>query len=142
MPARKEIDRQVGSRKLHDPGRDEAQPKASRVPGVPGRLGGMGEGPISDLSERGKSETSSDGLGCVYVRGDGPEVQAEVEYQIRAQTGTTAGAGKRLRGAKMGTSLGLPIDEPRHGEITDVDREPIEGGNVAIKSKRKLQVSE
>ncbi len=126
--------------RMHDAGEDEAAPKRSRVPGVPGRLGGQGEGPISDLSERGKSETSDDGSGCVYVHGDGPEVAAEVQYHIRAQTGTTAGAGKRLHG--NGTRLGLPLDEPRHGEVHEVETEPVEGGNVAINRKRKLAATE
>jgi hypothetical protein len=140
--ARKEYARTVGSRQLHDPGRDEATPKASRVPGPPGRLGEMNDEPMSDLSARGRAESSAAGQGCVYVRGDGEEVRREVEYQIRAQTGTTAGAGKRTRGGKMGTSLGLPIDEPRHGEIVDADSEPIEGGNVAIEPRRKLHATE
>jgi hypothetical protein len=130
------------ARKLHDPGKDEAQPKRERASGIPGRLGGMEEGPISDLSERGKSETSDDGAGCIYIHGDGSEVSAEVEYQVRAQTGTTAGAGKRLAGTGMGTRFGLPLDEPRHGEVKYVEREPVEGGNIAINKKRKLQVTE
>lgn len=140
--ARDKIVRTVGSRQLHEPGRDEAAEKGSRLPGLPGRLGELTGGTTADLSERGKAETSADGLGTIHVRGDGPEVAAEVQFQLRAQTGTTAGAGKRTRGGKMGTTLGLPIDEPRHGEVVDADSEAIEGGNVAIEPWRKLGATE
>ena len=140
--ARNEAKRAVGSRQLHDPGRDEAGEKFARVPGPPGRIGGMEDAETSDTSARGRGETSPDGLGCIYIHGDGEEVRREVEYQTRAQTGTTAGAGKRIRGSKHGTTIGCPIDEPRHGELTDADIDPIESGNVAIKSKRKLGATE
>lgn len=130
-------------KRLHDPdeGSVDAKPKRSRVPHLPGRLGGRGEGPISDLSERGKDETSEDGLGCVYVHGDPADIAEEMQYHIRAQTGTTAGAGKRVHG--NGTRVGLPIDEPRHGEIVGVETEPVEGGeDFGVTNRRKVSVTE
>lgn len=140
--ARRDVARAVGSRQLHDPGRDEASEKFARVPGPPGRIGGMEDAETSDTSARGRGETSPDGLGCIYIHGDGDEVRREVEYQTRAQTGTTAGAGKRIRGSKSGTTFGLPIDEPRHGELSDADIDPVEGGNVAVQRRRKLGATE
>ena len=143
MPSRKAIDYEVGDRVLHDPGRDQAEPKFARVPTLPGRLGGRDEGPISDLSRRGKDETSPDGAGCIYVHGDPASLADEIAYHVRQQTGTTAGAGKRLRGAKMGTTLGLPIGEPRHGEVVDCETEPVEGMTPrGVPSRRKLQATE
>jgi hypothetical protein len=143
MPSRKTIDYEVGDRVLHDPGRNKAESKFARVPGLPGRLGGRNDEPISDLSARGKDETSPDGLGCIYVHGDSASLAAEIEYHVRQQTGTTAGAGKRLRGAKMGTAAGLPIGEPRHGEIMDAETEPVEGMTPrGVPAKRKLQATE
>jgi len=127
------------TKKLHDPGEDTARDKRSRGATPPGRLGGRGDEPMSDLSARGKNETSSDGF-AVNVRGDGPEVAEEVEYQIQRQTGTTAGAGKRI--SALGTDLGLPLDEPPHGEVKYAEREPVEGGTVGIQRKRKLEVTE
>lgn len=130
-------------KRLHDPdeGSVNAAPKRSRVPGLPGRLGGRGEGPISDLTERGKDETSEDGVGCLYVHGDPADIAAEIEYHIRAQTGTTAGAGKRVHG--NGTRFGLPIDEPRHGEVMAAETEPVEGMTPrGVPARRKLQATE
>lgn len=109
------------TRKMHDPGEDEAAPKGSRIPAPPGRFG------------------ADEGL-RVNVRGDGPEIAAEVQYHIRAQTGTTAGAGKRIKG--LGTTFGLPLDEPQHGELSDAESESIEGGNIAIQPRRKLAATE
>lgn len=130
-------------KRLHDPdeGSILAKSKRSRVPHLPGRLGGRDEGAVSDLSRRGKDETTEDGLGCVYVHGDPADIAEEIQYHIRAQTGTTAGAGKRVHG--NGTRVGLPLDEPRHGEIVGVETEPVEGGTTAgVTSRRKLAVTE
>jgi len=129
-------------KKLHDPdeGSVEAKSKRSRVPHLPGRIGGRGEGAISNLEERGKDETTQDGLGCLYVHGDPADIAEEIQYHIRAQTGTTAGAGKRVHG--NGTRFGLPVDEPRHGEIEGVETEPVEGDGTGTTEGRKLSVTE
>jgi len=129
-------------RKLHDPGRLVGKSKSSKVPGPPGRVGSRDDVPPG----RGVDETQSE-EGCIYIRGDGPEMAAEVEYQWRAQTGTTSGAGKRLAGTGMGTRFGLPLDEPRHGELKYVEHEPIEGDVYAapdakVGERRKTEVTE
>ena len=119
---------------FHPDDEEQGAPKRMRVPGPPGRKGSH-----ADVQAKGDGvdETNDESAGCVYVRGDGPEIAAEVQYHIRAQTGTTAGAGKRIKG--LGTTMGLPIDEPQHGEIHEVETEEIEGHD---RRSRKLEVTE
>jgi hypothetical protein len=122
---------------FHPDDEESGAPKQSRVTAPPGRRGSRDD---AQAKGQGRDETNEESAGCIYVRGDGPEMAAEVQYHIRAQTGTTAGAGKRIKG--LGTTFGLPIDEPQHGEVHAVETEDIEGHDTHVPARKKLQATE
>ena len=73
------------------------------------------EGVVDGEEDVEETEVAAD---CLYLHGEEFATAEEIKHQLRFQTGTVHGAGKRIAGFRR---------EPVVGELLDVESEPAEG---------------